>query len=138
LSETHEARAARWGAVGALSACLAVLAGAFGAHAMRSRLSPDLLAVFETAARYQMFHALALIAVAWVLERGPHPALTRAAWLFSAGTALFSGSLYALSLTGVRALGAVTPVGGLCFLSGWLSLAWGLWRRRPMSPSSRS
>jgi uncharacterized membrane protein YgdD (TMEM256/DUF423 family) len=136
MPEPHDVRsgpppaAARWGAVGALSACVAVLAGAFGGHALKSRLTPDLLAVFETAARYQMFHALALLAVAWALERGRHPALVRAAWLFLAGTALFSGSLYALALTGARGLGAVTPLGGLCFIAGWLSLAWGLWRGR--------
>lgn len=136
MPETHEvssgpdAIAARWGTVGALSACVAVLAGAFGAHALRSRLTPDLLAVFETAARYQMFHALALFVVAWAIERAWHPALVRAAWLFVAGTAVFCGSLYALALTGARALGAVTPLGGLCFIAGWLSLAWGLWRGR--------
>jgi uncharacterized membrane protein YgdD (TMEM256/DUF423 family) len=122
--------AARWGALGALSACVAVLAGAFGAHALRSRLTPDMLAVFETAARYQMFHALALLAVAWSFERGRRPAVVGAGWLFLAGTALFSGSLYALALTGARGLGAVTPLGGLCFIAGWLSLAWGLWRGR--------
>lgn len=122
--------AARWGALGALSACVAVVAGAFGAHALRSRLAPELLAAFETAARYQMFHALALLAVAWALERGRHPALVHAAWLFLAGTVLFSASLYALALTGARGLGAVTPLGGLCFIAGWLSLAWGLWRGR--------
>ena len=118
--------------MGALSAATAVLAGAFGAHALRARLAPDLLGVFETAARYQMFHALALFVVAWALERRRHAALGGAAWLFLAGAVLFCGSLYALALTGVRALGAVTPLGGLCFIAGWLSLAWGLWRgRRP-------
>jgi uncharacterized membrane protein YgdD (TMEM256/DUF423 family) len=122
--------ASRWGIAGAVSAGAAVLAGAFGAHALRARLAPDLLAVFETAARYQMFHALALFAVAWALERGRHAALVRAAWLFLAGTVFFCGSLYALALTGARALGAVTPLGGLCFLAGWFSLAWGLWRGR--------
>jgi uncharacterized membrane protein YgdD (TMEM256/DUF423 family) len=116
--------------VGALSACVAVLAGAFGAHALRSRLAPDMLAVFETAVRYQVFHALALLAVAWAIERARHAALVRAGWLFVVGTILFCGSLYALALTGARALGAVTPLGGLCFIAGWLSLAWGLWRGR--------
>ena len=122
--------AARWGALGALSAFGAVLAGAFGAHALSSRLPPDLLSAFETAARYHMFHALALLAVAWALERSSHPAVARAAWAFLAGTVLFCGSLYALALTGARWLGAVTPLGGLCLLAGWLSLAWGLWRGR--------
>ena len=122
--------ATRWGAVGALSACVAVLAGAFGAHALRSRLTPDLLVAFETGARYQMYHALALLAVACSLDRARHAALDRAAWLFIAGTALFSGSLYALALSGARGFGAVTPLGGLCLLAGWLSLAWGRWRGR--------
>jgi uncharacterized membrane protein YgdD (TMEM256/DUF423 family) len=113
---------------GALSAFVAVAAGAFGAHALRARLGPDLLAVFETAARYQMYHALALIAVAWALTRWATPQLRAAGWLFVAGTILFSGSLYLLALTGVRGLGAITPLGGLCFLAGWLLLAIGVWR----------
>jgi uncharacterized membrane protein YgdD (TMEM256/DUF423 family) len=114
--------------LGALSAFLAVAAGAFGAHALRARLSPDLLAVFETAARYQMYHALGLLAVAWMVTRWPGPWPARAGWLFVAGTVLFSGSLYALALTGVRWLGAITPLGGAAFLAGWLCLAWGAGR----------
>ena len=94
-------------------------------HALRARLSPDLLAVFETAARYQMYHALGLLAVAWMVTRWPGPWPVRAGWLFVAGTVLFSGSLYALALTGVRWLGAITPLGGAAFLAGWLCLAWG-------------
>lgn len=113
---------------GALSAFVTVAAGAFGAHALRARLGPDLLAVFETAARYQMYHALALIAVGWALTRWAAPQLRAAGWLFVAGTILFSGSLYLLALTGVRGLGAITPLGGLCFLAGWLLLAIGVWR----------
>ena len=113
---------------GTLSAFVAVAAGAFGAHALRARLGPDLLAVFETAARYQMYHALALIAVAWATTRWDAAPLRAAGWLFVAGTLLFSGSLYLLALTGVRGLGAVTPFGGLCFLAGWLLLAVGAWR----------
>jgi uncharacterized membrane protein YgdD (TMEM256/DUF423 family) len=113
---------------GALSAFVAVAAGAFGAHALRARLGPELLAVFETAARYQMYHALALIAVAWAISRWGTPPLRAAGWLFLTGTILFSGSLYLLALTGVRGLGAVTPFGGLCFLAGWLLLAFGVWR----------
>jgi uncharacterized membrane protein YgdD (TMEM256/DUF423 family) len=109
--------------LGAVSAFLAVGAGAFGAHALRTRLSPDLLAVFETGARYQMYHALGLLAVAWMLTRWPGPWPPRAGWLFVAGTVLFSGSLYALALSGIRWLGAVTPLGGLAFLAGWLCLA---------------
>lgn len=109
--------------LGALSAFIAVAAGAFGAHALRARLSPDLLTVFETGARYQMYHALALLAVAWVSSRAVGPLIGWAGWLFVAGTVLFSGSLYVLALSGVRQLGAITPLGGLCFLAGWICLA---------------
>jgi uncharacterized membrane protein YgdD (TMEM256/DUF423 family) len=114
-------------ALGGASAFIAVAAGAFGAHALRSRLPPDLLPVFETAARYQMYHALALLAVAWAQTRWPAPAVRAAGWLFVAGTVIFSGSLYVLALTGVRGWGAVTPLGGLAFLAGWLALALGVW-----------
>ncbi|HEX3273382.1 MAG TPA: DUF423 domain-containing protein [Gemmatimonadales bacterium] len=109
--------------LGALSAFLAVAAGAFGAHALRVRLAPDLLAVFETAARYQMYHALGLVAVAWAAARWPGGLVEWAGWLFVAGTVLFSGSLYGLALSGVRWLGAITPLGGVAFLAGWLCLA---------------
>jgi len=109
--------------LGAVSAFVAVAAGAFGAHGLRARLAPDLLAVFETAARYQMYHALALLAVAWVTARWPGPLPQWAGWLFVVGTVLFSGSLYALALTSVRWLGAITPLGGVAFLAGWLCLA---------------
>ncbi len=111
-------------ALGALSGFVSVAAGAFGAHALKARLPPDLLAVFETGARYQMFHALALVAVGLLAARAPATALAVAGWAFLAGTVLFSGSLYALALTGARALGAVTPFGGVAFLVGWLALAW--------------
>ena len=110
--------------LGALSALLAVAAGAFGAHALRERLAPDMLAVFETGARYQMYHALGLLAVAWAVARWPGSAAGLAGWLFLAGTLLFSGSLYLLTLTGQRWLGAITPLGGLAFIAGWASLAW--------------
>jgi uncharacterized membrane protein YgdD (TMEM256/DUF423 family) len=111
-------------ASGAISALISVAAGAFGAHALRSRLAPDLLAVFETGARYQMYHALGLVAVGWAASRWPGGLTAAAGWLLIAGTVLFSGSLYALALSGVRALGAVTPVGGVAFLAGWALLAW--------------
>jgi len=114
--------------VGGVSAFIAVAAGAFGAHALRSRLGPELLAAFETGARYQMYHALALLAVASALTRWPVPAVRAAGWLFVAGTVLFSGSLYLLALTGVRSFGAVTPLGGLALLAGWLALVVGAWR----------
>ncbi len=110
--------------LGAISALISVAAGAFGAHALRTRLAPDLLAVFETGARYEMYHALGLLAVAWASTRWPGAASSLAGWLFVAGTVLFSGSLYALALTGVRVLGAVTPFGGAAFLAGWISLAY--------------
>jgi uncharacterized membrane protein YgdD (TMEM256/DUF423 family) len=112
-------------ALGALSAGISVAAGAFGAHALKARLAPDLLAVFETGARYQMYHALGLVAAAWAGSRGPaaQGAATWAGWLFVGGTVLFTGSLYALALSGVRALGAVTPFGGVAFLAGWVALA---------------
>jgi uncharacterized membrane protein YgdD (TMEM256/DUF423 family) len=110
-------------ALGALSGAISVAAGAFGAHALKARLSPDLLAVFETGARYQLAHAVAIALCGWAAARfGGAAAL--AGWLFAAGTVLFSGSLYALALTGVRWLGAVTPLGGLAFVAGWIALAW--------------
>jgi uncharacterized membrane protein YgdD (TMEM256/DUF423 family) len=109
--------------LGAASAFVAVAAGAFGAHALRARLSPELLAVFETGARYQMYHALGLMAVAWAVTRWPGALPQWAGWLFVVGTALFSGSLYALALSGVRWLGAITPLGGVAFLAGWICLA---------------
>ncbi|HET6921780.1 MAG TPA: DUF423 domain-containing protein, partial [Anaeromyxobacteraceae bacterium] len=110
--------------LGSLSALVSVAAGAFGAHALKARLGPDVLAAFETGARYQMFHALGLLAVAWAATRFPGGPVAAAGWLFVAGTALFSGSLYLLALTGARWLGAVTPLGGVAFLVGWACLAW--------------
>lgn len=109
-------------ALGALSAFIAVAAGAFGAHGLKTRLAPDLLAVFEVAVRYQMYHALGLFACAWAVGKWPGALASSAGWLFVAGTLVFSGSLYALSLTGVRWLGAITPLGGLAFLAGWVCL----------------
>lgn len=114
--------------LGALLAGLAVAAGAFGAHGLKARLAPDLLEVFETAARYQMYHALGLLAVAWAAARWPQPAVTAAGWCFVAGIVVFCGSLYVLSLTGTRWLGAITPLGGLAFMVGWLALALAAWR----------
>jgi uncharacterized membrane protein YgdD (TMEM256/DUF423 family) len=108
---------------GAVSAFVAVAAGAFGAHALRTRLPADLLAVFETGARYAMYHALALGLVAVLAGVRPGPLLVPAAVCFGAGILLFSGSLFALALSGVRALGAITPLGGLAFLAGWVLLA---------------
>jgi uncharacterized membrane protein YgdD (TMEM256/DUF423 family) len=116
--------------IAAVSAGLAVALGAFAAHGLRARLSPDALQTFETGARYHMYHALALLAVAWVVTRWPGGATTAAGWLFIAGTVLFSGSLYLLAVTGVRMLGAITPIGGLAFILGWLALAWAAWSAR--------
>jgi len=114
--------------IGALSAFAGVAAGAFGAHGLKERLSADMLAVFETGVRYQMYHALALLATGWAADRWPGALTSAAGWLFVAGTVVFSGSLYLLSLTGQRWLGAVTPLGGLAFLAGWLCLAVACWR----------
>ncbi len=115
-------------ALGATSALMAVAAGAFGAHGLRARLPPELLIAFDTGVRYQMYHALALLFVAWATTRWPVPSIRAAGWLFVAGTIVFSGSLYLFAWTGARFLGAVTPVGGLAFLGGWLALAVGVWR----------
>lgn len=109
-------------AIGALSGFLGVAAGAFGAHALRDRVAPDLLLVYETGVRYQLVHALVLLFVGLAAARWPSGGWAAAAWLFAAGTVLFSGSLYALALSGIRALGAVTPVGGLCLLAGWVAV----------------
>lgn len=108
--------------LGAASGAISVGAGAFGAHALRDKVEPRLLEVFETAARYQMYHALALLAVGLLASRWPSGVLNAAGWLFVAGTLFFSGSLYAMTFTGVRALGAITPIGGVCFIAGWICL----------------
>lgn len=109
---------------GAILAMLAVAAGAFAAHGLKARLGADMLATFELAARYQMYHALALALCAFAWTRLPGPAVALAALLFFVGILLFCGSLYVLSLTGVRWLGAVTPFGGAAWLIGWGALAW--------------
>lgn len=116
-------------AIGAIAALVGVAAGAFGAHGLKSRLDPDMLAVFETGVRYQMYHAFALLAVAWTTTRWPGRAVTASGWCFVAGILIFSGSLYVLSLAGVRWMGAITPLGGVAFLLGWLLLAWGVSRK---------
>lgn len=106
-------------ALGAINAGLAVAAGAFAAHGLRERLAARALEVFETAARYHMYHALAMILAALVATNGARTA----GWIFQAGIVVFSGSLYALALTDVKVLGAITPIGGLAFLVGWAWLA---------------
>lgn len=109
--------------MGAISALIGVAAGAFGAHGLEARLPADLLAVYDTAVRYELVHALSLLFVGLAADRWPRAGWGRAGWMFLWGTVLFSGSLYALALTGMRALGAVTPLGGLCFLAGWVFAA---------------
>jgi len=115
-----------WAGLGALHAFLAVAAGAFGAHALKQRLSPEMLAVFETGARYHLFHALGLFAVAFVGSQGMK--VQAAGVAMSVGIVLFSFSLYALALSGIRVLGAITPLGGVAFLVGWAVLAWQCFR----------
>jgi len=109
--------------LGAVLAALSVAAGAFGAHAMRTQVEPRMLDVFETAARYQMYHALALFAVAWTWQQTRATSALLAGWAFLTGIILFCGSLYLMVFTGLRAFGAVTPFGGLAFLLGWGALA---------------
>ena len=110
--------------LGSLAGFLGVGLGAFGAHGLKTRLSAEMLAVFETGVRYQMYHALALLVVSAAIGHlGSARLLVSAGWLFVAGIVLFSGSLYALALSGVTPLGAITPIGGLAFLGGWACLA---------------
>ncbi len=112
-------------AIAAIFGGLSVAAGAFGAHALKERLSERSLEIFETAAQYQMYHALALLLVALLLtqEDFPQPILVASGWTFIIGILVFSGSLYALSLTGIKVLGAITPLGGAAFIAGWGALA---------------
>ena len=111
-------------ALGAVNAAIAVTAGAFAAHGLKDRLSVRSLEIFETGARYQMYHALAIVLVGVISTR----AASTAGWIFQIGIFLFSGSLYVLALTDIKVLGAVTPFGGLAFLAGWIWLAWAAWR----------
>ena len=113
--------------VGAVLGFLGVAAGAFGTHGLEEILSPEMLGTFEIGVRYQMYHALALLAAGWLADRSPSRAVNLAGWLFIGGTAVFSGTLYILTLTDVRWLGAVTPLGGLALLVGWVCLAWAAW-----------
>lgn len=108
--------------IGAVAALIGVGVGAFGAHGLRGRASPEMLAVFETGVRYQMYHAIAILVIALALSRLDGPLIRWAGWLFAAGIVIFSGSLYALVLTGTTSLGAITPIGGVAFLAGWTCL----------------
>lgn len=119
---------ARAGAAGAVLGFLGVAAGAFGAHALRARLEPDLLAVFETGARYLLVHAVLLVALAAVPEPRRPGTIALAATLVASGAVVFAGSLFALALTGARLWGAVTPLGGVLLLAGWATLAVGFLR----------
>jgi uncharacterized membrane protein YgdD (TMEM256/DUF423 family) len=116
--------------IGALAGALAVALGAFGAHALRERLGPRASETFETAVRYQMYHALGLMAIAFAWTRGSADWIIWAGWAMLVGIVLFSGSLYALTLTGIRRLGLITPFGGIALLAGWLLLALGVWQGR--------
>ena len=113
---------------GSISAFLGVTLGAFAAHRLKIHLSPEMLNIFEVGVRYHLYHALALLAVAWATTRWPGGLLVAAGWLFIVGTIIFSGSLYLLSLTGLRWFGAITPIGGTVFLLGWLCLTWRVWQ----------
>ena len=122
-------RAARMFLVmGALSGATAVMAGAFGAHAIAESVTPERLATFRTGAQYQLIHSLALLLVGIIVERLPSKVVQWSGQLFLAGVILFSGSLYALVLVDLPAFGVITPFGGLAFICGWLLLAWGAWK----------
>lgn len=115
--------------IGAVCAALAVTLGAFGAHALKSRLDANTLAVFQTGVEYQFYHALGILVIGLLLMNPQAPVGAKTAgWLLFAGILLFSGSLYVLSLSGQRMLGMITPFGGLAFILGWLWLAWSYWK----------
>ena len=116
---------------GALMALAGVAVGAFGAHGLRPFLSEPMLAAFETGVRYHLIHALGMLSAGLSLVYAPTRYFRWAGWTFSLGIVLFSGSLYALSISGVRTLGIITPFGGLCFIVGWGLLAWGYWKAFP-------
>lgn len=114
---------------GAVAMALGVMLGAFGAHGLKNRLAPDLLAVFHTGVEYHLYHGLGLLLVGILIQQFPAVAgLRTGGWLLLAGLVIFSGSLYLLALTGVRGLGAITPIGGTAFIAGWGWIAWSLLR----------
>ncbi|MFB6230441.1 MAG: DUF423 domain-containing protein [Salinibacter sp.] len=110
--------------LGALAAGIAVALGAFGAHGLEGRVSPDRLDTFRTGVRYQMYHGLALLVVGWAIAQGWGPLLHWVGYCFVAGIVIFSGTLYLLVLTDTGWLGAITPLGGVAFVVGWAMLAW--------------
>lgn len=120
----------RFFVIGSILAGTAVAAGAFGAHGLQDRIAPELLEAFGTGARYQMSHALALLVVAWAVNRWPEAGLELGGWMLAAGTVVFSGSLYLMALTEIWWLGAITPIGGLLLIAGWAVLAWRSARNR--------
>jgi uncharacterized membrane protein YgdD (TMEM256/DUF423 family) len=124
----EDAMGAGWFVTGAIAAGLAVVLGAFGAHGLKSRVDPELLVIFETGVRYHMYHALALLAVGFAASRWSSPLVGLSGWLFVAGMLIFSGSLYLMTFTGARWLGAITPIGGLALILGWVALAVGVLR----------
>lgn len=111
-----------WFGIGAVAAALGVGLGAFGAHGLKTRVSPEMLVVFETGVRYHLIHALGLLAVGWAAARWPGTATQTAGILMTLGIVVFSGSLYVMTFTGLRWLGAITPIGGVAFLVGWILL----------------
>ncbi len=117
-------------ALGSALAALGVALGAFGAHTLKTRIESEMLAVFETGVRYQMYHALGLLALAWAMTRWPELRLATSAWMLLTGTLIFSGSLELLAVTGVRWLGAITPLGGVLLIAGWTLASWRLFHRR--------
>ena len=115
--------------IGAVAMALGVMLGAFGAHGLKNKLTPDLLAVYHTGVEYHLYHALGLILVGVLIHQFPQVAgLHTGGWLLLAGIVIFSGSLYVLAISGIRWLGAITPIGGTAFIAGWLWIAWSLVR----------
>ena len=114
--------------VGCVFAGLGVAAGAFGAHMLKGLLDPPMLAVYDAAIRYQMYHAFGMVLVGIAMRIGDDRRLAPAGWMFAAGILLFSGSLYGIALVGLKWLGPITPIGGLAFIAGWSFLGWRLWR----------
>ncbi len=123
--------AKRLGGIASIFGLTGVGLGAFGAHALKPVLSPEMFSVFETGVRYQMYHTFALFVTAWAFQKTGGGKFRLAAWLFSVGILLFSGSLYVLAATGIAWVGFVTPLGGLMFLGGWGMLVFGFWKTRP-------
>jgi len=114
---------------GSIFGFLGVALGAFATHGLKAYIDANLLVTFETGVRYQMYHSFALLVVALAYTKWPGKGLIISGWMFIAGIFLFSGSLYVLSLSGVRSLGMITPFGGLAFLTGWLSMIWSVWKK---------